>query len=70
MENFRKCSQLVLDTSCCISWFALLGAASTGLLSMYPPWLRLGDFQSSDLVGTSVFQVAEIRGCPHQLTLS
>jgi hypothetical protein len=46
-----------------------LGTASTGLLSISPPWLPMGDL-NQPLVGTSAFQVAELRGSPRQLTLS
>jgi hypothetical protein len=46
-----------------------LGAASTGLLDINPPWLTVGDLRQP-LVGTSAFQVAEIRGSTHQLPLS
>jgi hypothetical protein len=45
------------------------GTASAGLLSISSPCLPVGDF-SQPSVGTSAFPVAEVRGSPHQLTLS
>jgi hypothetical protein len=58
-----------VDTNRCVDLAALLGAASTDLLSISPPRLPVGDF-SQPLVGTSAFQFAELRGSPHQVTLS
>jgi hypothetical protein len=46
----------------------VLGEASIGLLSISPPRLLVGGF-SHPLVATCGFQVAEIRGSVHQLTL-
>jgi hypothetical protein len=46
-----------------------LWTASAGLLNISPPRLPVGDF-SQPLVSTGAFQVAELRGSPHQLTLS
>jgi hypothetical protein len=45
----------------------LLGAASTGLLSISPPQLPVGDL-SQPLVGIISFQVAELSGSAHRLT--
>jgi hypothetical protein len=50
--NFSQCSQIVLDTNRCVDLAALLGAASTGLLSISPPRLTVGDLRQP-LVGTS-----------------
>jgi hypothetical protein len=65
--SFRVAEQL--ETTCCVDMAAFLGAPSKGLLSISLPWLPVGDF-SHPLVGKSVFQVAELRGSLHQLTLS
>jgi hypothetical protein len=46
----------MLDTTRCVDLAALLGAASTGLLSISPPWITVGDFREP-LVGTSPFQI-------------
>jgi hypothetical protein len=39
----------------------------TSLLSINPPLLAAGEF-SQPTVGTSAFQVAELRGSPHRIT--
>jgi hypothetical protein len=65
--SFRVAEQL--ETTCCVDLAAFLGAPSKGLLSISLPWLPVGDF-SHPLVGKSAFQVAELRGSLHQLTLS
>jgi hypothetical protein len=56
--------QLVAQT-----WPSFQGSVSDGLLCISSPWLPVGDV-SQPLVGTCAFQVAELRGSPHQLTLS
>jgi hypothetical protein len=67
-ENLSQGRQVVLDIRRCLD-IALLGTASTGPLSNGTPRMLVGDF-SRLLVGTSVFQVAEIRGSLHQKILS
>jgi hypothetical protein len=68
-ENLSKGSRVELDTTRCVDLATFFGAASTGLLSIGPPQLNVGDFRQP-LIGTTVFHVAELRGSPHQLTLS
>jgi hypothetical protein len=66
-ENLSQGSRVVGDYS--LRRHGLfLWTASAGLLRISPPRLRVGDF-SQHLIGTSAFQVAELRGSPHQLTL-
>jgi hypothetical protein len=65
-ENLSQGSRVVGDYSL-RRLGRLLGTASAGLLSISAPWFPVGDF-SQPLVGASVFQVAELRGSPHQLT--
>jgi hypothetical protein len=67
-ENLCQCSRVVGDYSL-RRLGRLLGTASAGLLNISPPRLAVGDF-SQPLVGTSAFQVAELRGSRRQLTLS
>jgi hypothetical protein len=55
----------MLGISYCVNLAALLGAVSTGLVSISPQ-LPMGNF-SQPLVGTSVFQVAKLRGSLHWL---
>jgi hypothetical protein len=42
-ESLSQGSRIVLDTTRCIDLAAFLGAASTVLLSISPPWLTVGD---------------------------
>jgi hypothetical protein len=58
-----------LVTTRCADLAVFLGTASAGLLSISPPRLPVGDF-SQPFVDTRAFQVAELRGSPHQPTLS
>jgi hypothetical protein len=67
-ENLSQGSQVVRYYSL-HRFHCLLGAALTDLLSVWPPWLPMGDF-SQPLVSTNAFQVAELRGSLHQLNLS
>jgi hypothetical protein len=55
----------MLGTSRCIDLAMFIGAALTGLLNISRR-LLMGDFRQP-LVGTSAFQVAELRGSPHRL---
>jgi hypothetical protein len=48
-ENLSQGSRLVLDSSRCIDLAALLGAASTGQLSIGCPRLHVSDFSHSNL---------------------
>jgi hypothetical protein len=57
-----------LETARCVDLGVFLRTASAGLLSISPPRLPVRDF-SQPLVGTTAFQVAELRGSLHQLTL-
>jgi hypothetical protein len=68
-ENLSQVSRIIIDTNRCVELATFLGAASTGLLSINHPRLVMGAFRQP-LVGTSAFQVAKLRGSPHQLTLS
>jgi hypothetical protein len=68
-KHGKQRSGLVLDTSRCVDLADFLGAASTGLLSISPLRFPVSYF-SQPLVGTSAFQVAELRGSPLQLTLN
>jgi hypothetical protein len=63
-ESLSQGSGMVLDTNHCVEMASLLGAASTGLLSINQPWLTVGDFRQP-LVGTSSFQVPELRSSPY-----
>jgi hypothetical protein len=67
-ENLSQGSRVV-ETTSRADLAAFLGTASALLLNINPPRLPVGDF-SQPLVGTGAFQVAELRGSPHQLTLS
>jgi hypothetical protein len=69
MGDYSKFSRIVLDINRCVDLAALLGAASTGLLSIGPPRLTVGDFRQP-WISTSAFQDSELGGSPHQLTLS
>jgi hypothetical protein len=66
-ENLSQCSRVDGDYS-----FRRLGRlfmdTSAGLLNISPPRLPVGDF-SQPVVGTSFFQVAELRDSPNQPTL-
>jgi hypothetical protein len=64
MENLSE-DILLLGISYCVNLAALLGAVSTGLVSISPQ-LPMGNF-SQPLVGTSVFKVAKLRGSLHWL---
>jgi hypothetical protein len=68
MENLSQGSRVVGHDSL-RRLGRLLGTASVGLLNISPPRLPVGDF-SQPLVGKSASQVTELRGSPHQLTLS
>jgi hypothetical protein len=68
-ENLSQGTQVVLDTDRCVHMAAILGAASTGLLSVSPPQLTVGDCRQP-LVGTGVFQLVDPKGFPRQLTSS
>jgi hypothetical protein len=65
-QSRQTSSQKLLVAS---TWLPFSGAASTGVLSISPPRLPVGDF-SQPLFGTSAFQVTELRGSPHQLSSS
>jgi hypothetical protein len=54
MENLSQCSLLTVDTSSCVNLAIFLCAASTGLLSISPLWMQMGNF-SQPLSGTSAF---------------
>jgi hypothetical protein len=64
----KASATLVLDTTRCVYLAAILGAASTGLLSISPPRLTAGDFRQF-FVGTSAFEIAELRRSQYQLVL-
>jgi hypothetical protein len=67
-QNLSQVWRVVRNHS--LLWFGCFsGAAKTGLLIISPPRLHVGVF-SQPSVGTSAFQVSELRGSPHQLTLS
>jgi hypothetical protein len=68
-ENLSQGSRVVGDYYLLYRLACILWTASAGLLNISPPRLTEGDF-SQPLVGTGAFQVALIRGSPHQLTLS
>jgi hypothetical protein len=69
--QLRKCTENVRtfgrETTRCAEITVFLRTASTGLLSVSPTRLPVGDF-SQPLVGISAFQLAEIRASPHQIT--
>jgi hypothetical protein len=67
-ENLIQGNRVVGDYSL-RRMVVFLGTSSAGFLRIIPPLLPVADF-SQPLVGTSAFQVAEIRGSLHQLTLS
>jgi hypothetical protein len=68
-ENLSHGSLSVLGISRCVDLATLLGAASTDPQIINPPRLPSGDF-SPPLVGTSAFEVSELRASPYRLTLS
>jgi hypothetical protein len=70
-ENHRKPQVKLagLSYTSCIKLAAFVGAASTGLQSVSAPRLPAGDL-SLPLVGTSVFQVTDLRGSPHHIISS
>lgn len=57
------------DSSHYVEFASSLGAALTGLLNVSPPHLLVADF-NQPVVGIGAFQVGELRGSPHQVTLS
>jgi hypothetical protein len=67
-KNLSQGSRVVADYSL-RRHGRLLGTVSDGLLDISAPRLPVGD-SSQRLVGTGAFQVAELSGSPHQLTLS
>jgi hypothetical protein len=60
-ENLSQVSRVVGDSRCA-DLAVFLGTTSAGLLNISLPRLPVGD------LGTSAFQVAELRGSPDQLT--
>lgn len=56
------------DSSRYVEFASFLGAALTGLLNV-SPHLPVADF-NQPVVGIGAFQVGELRGSPHQETLS
>jgi hypothetical protein len=68
-ENLSQVSRLVSDNSRFVDLAVCgyLGTTSTGLQSVSPPRLPVGDF-SLLLVGTSAFQVTELRASKHRIT--
>jgi hypothetical protein len=68
MENLSHGSRLVLDTSRCVDLVEILGAVSTGLLSIGPPRLSVDDY--SALGWHKWLQFAELRGSLHRLPSS
>jgi hypothetical protein len=63
-ENLSQGSRVVGDYSLYRLGRLFLWTASAGLLSVSPPRLPVGGFRQP-LVGTSAFQVAELRDSPH-----
>jgi hypothetical protein len=67
-STVSRFSRVVRHYYSCADLAVSLGTASDGLLIFSPPRPQVCDF-SQPLIGTSAFQVAELRSSPHHLGL-